>query len=407
MASVLRLARRAGSGGAAAVLPAAALLSFGLTGDETRRQEAAACEGKGRRQRPGMVFVGSGSSTGCPRPSCALMFGAGSRPADYAAKAKDPEELAAMRDACRVSALATEGDPRYNKNYRGNPSLLISHGNDDGAGRTDNDEPDRRRRERRNVVIDVGKTFTENALRWMPKVGAASIDAVVLTHEHADAIGGLDDLRGFQGVPKPNPKTGFPDADPLPVYSSRRCQDVLRRQFFYLFPNKEHDGAGVTTAEDGTKVRRFVASLDFRVVEYFEPFVAAGLRMVPLPVMHGEDLVCNGYAFTLDGAVGEKKTNVVYLSDISRLPAEVEEYIRNELPATDVLILDSLSFDKKNATHVNLIEAIGMVKRIRPKRTYLVGMGCDSFLEHDEMNEELKGLDVDVQLAHDGLLLQV
>ena len=59
-----------------------------------------------------MVFIGSGSSTGCPRPSCALMFGAGSRPAD----SKDDPELAAMRDACRVSALATEGDPRYNRN---------------------------------------------------------------------------------------------------------------------------------------------------------------------------------------------------------------------------------------------------------------------------------------------------
>lgn len=382
-----RLARRAGS--SAAVLPATALLSFSFSGDEESHRQVAVCD---EGEKVGMIFIGTGSSTGCPRPSCALMFGAESRPIDT----EDPE-LVAMRGMCRVSSLATKGDPRFNKNYRGNPSLLISHKNNDGA-----DEPGRRKR--RNVVIDVGKTFTENALRWMPRIGVTSIDAVVLSHEHADAIGGLDDLRGFQSVPKPNPSTGFPDTNSLPVYSSRQCQDVLRRQFFYLFPKKQ-DGAGVSTTKDGKKVKRFVASLDFQVVEYFRPFVAAGLKMIPLPVMHGEDLVCNGYAFTLDGATEEKKTNVVYLSDISRLPKDVEEYIRNELPATDILILDSLSFDKKNATHINLIEAIEMVKRIKPKRTFLVGMGCDSFLEHDEMNDELKRLDVDVQLAHDGLFL--
>ena len=66
-------------------------------------------------------------------------------------------------------------------------------------------------------------------------------------------------------------------------------------------------------------VQRFVSKLDFCVVQSFKPFVAAGLRMVPLPVLHGEDLVCNGYAFSLEGkgaGSNGKKTNVVYVSTI-------------------------------------------------------------------------------------------
>ena len=66
---------------------------------------------------------------------------------------------------------------------------------------------------------------------------------------------------------------------------------------------------------DGKTVRRHVSKLDFCVVNSFQPFLASGLKMIPLPVMHGEDLVCNGYAFSLNGSKG-KKTNVVYVSTL-------------------------------------------------------------------------------------------
>ena len=74
--------------------------------------------------------------------------------------------------------------------------------------------------------------------------------------------------------------------------------------------------AGQSVAPDGTCVQRHVSKLDFCVVQSFQPFIAAGLRMFPLPVMHGEDLVCNGYAFSLDSGNGKTKTNVVYVSSM-------------------------------------------------------------------------------------------
>ena len=131
------------------------------------------------------------------------------------------------------------------------------------------------------------------------------------------AIAGLDDLRGFQMQPIRNPKTGLPEQTPISVYLSQTCVKALKAQFFYLFPTVNTNlvaVAGQSVASDGTSIRRHVSKLDFCVVQSFQPFVAAGLRMIPLPVMHGEDLVCNGYAFSLNSGIGKKKTNVVYVS---------------------------------------------------------------------------------------------
>ena len=91
-----------------------------------------------------------------------------------------------MAKFCKVSSMATRGDPKNNKDYRGNPSLMIVHrNNDDGSLEDSENEKDRLK----TVVIDVGKTFTENALRWMPQHGLTALDSIVLTHEHMDAIG--------------------------------------------------------------------------------------------------------------------------------------------------------------------------------------------------------------------------
>lgn len=220
----------------------------------------------------------------------------------------------------------------------------------------------------------------------------------------------------------------------MALYLSQTCLEALRDQFFYLFPKSEDGSAGENALPDGTKVRRHVSKIDFCVVQSFKPFLAAGLRMIPLPVMHGEDLICNGYAFSLNESKG-KKTNIVYvsmngmqqnvfdrlwhtshlnslalvlqLSDISRMPQETEEYIMLQLPPIDVLVVDALTLDRSNPTHFNLQQALDVVRRLKPKRTYLVGMSCDSFLPHDEMNKELESLDVQVEFAYDGLMLEM
>ena len=355
-----------------------------------------------------ILFLGTGSSTGCPKPLCALL--------------QDHTD-----SSCFVSNLAMEGNPKYNKNYRNNPSILISHANDDD---TNNVNAENRLR---SVIIDVGKTFREGALRWMPSHNK-HIDAIVLTHGHADAIGGMDDVRGFQSIIKNENASNRKDkyrVQPIPVFLSDECLQVVSRQFPYLVPDESKDltfSDSSILKDNKPVVKRHVAALNYHTIEPFEPFLAAGLKIIPLPVKHGEDMICLGFAFSLKHVnvskrshsfnnptnhkesffENEKKvTNIVYLSDISRMLSKTESFIMEKLPPTDILIIDSLLRHRRHSTHYNLDQAIAMARTLGAKKTYIVGMNCDDFKPHDEMNKELALLDgVSVQLAHDGLLLE-
>jgi phosphoribosyl 1,2-cyclic phosphodiesterase len=286
------------------------------------------------------------------------------------------------------------GDPIHNRNYRNNPSLIISLANH-------NNESNKKQ----TVIIDVGKTFREGALRWLPKYGIHGIDAIILTHQHMDAAAGLDDVRGFQQY-RQNPEPGQrPIQVPMPLYLSQHCIECLQEQFPFLFPkSKDPEGPG-TISQEGKKpvVARHVASFDTHVFQDFKPFEPLpGFQVTPLPVMHGEDLISYGFAFTIED------TNVVYLSDISRMLPETLEYIQSSLPQpTHILVLDALLLDGTNPTHFNLQDAIALTKQIHPLQTLLVGMNCDSFLPHDETNERLQSEFGNIKLAHDGQIIEI
>ena len=91
------------------------------------------------------------------------------------------------------------------------------------------------------VHIDVGKTFRESFVRWYLRLGITSFDALILSHDHADATFGIDDIRGVQG------------GQATPIYLSEQTLATLDRQFPYL-----------TRKPTGNElVKRFVSQLDF------------------------------------------------------------------------------------------------------------------------------------------------
>lgn len=285
---------------------------------------------------------------------------------------------------CNVSNKAILGNPVDNKDYRNNPSLLIAQ----------YDEHDKRMK---HIIIDVGKTFREASLRWFPVHGIDTLDAVILTHEHADASFGLDDIRGYQRVSKFRGKSGFPETIPMKVYLSRPCLNTLSPMFPWLFPAQQPRGIRDPTQPE---VKRFVSKLDLHLFDSFDSLDVEGLSVVPLPVMHGEDFLSYGFAFTCG------KTNIVYLSDISRMLPETMDFIHHKLPPTDILIVDSLYPQGTHPVHYSMAQAITVVNQIKPKQTYIVGINCDAFLPHDEMNKELRRRYGNLQLAHDGLCIE-
>lgn len=230
-----------------------------------------------------------------------------------------------------------------------------------------------------------------------------------------DAVGGLDDLRGFQKVRnlealKIKGNESVPSPPPvrvsMPIFLSEECHGIVSKQFPWLFPRKDKP----KKKNSGDKVvKRDVASLDVNIIQAYQPFRVKGLNVLPLPVWHGEDLVCMGFAFSITNPTTERTTNVLYLSDISRMMPETLRVIKEELPSTDILVVDSLLPNRLHPVHFHMGQAIELAKEVGARQSYLLGMDCDRFLPHDEMNAKLaeEYPKLSIQLAHDGQVIHL
>ena len=163
----------------------------------------------------------------------------------------------------------------------------------------------------------------------------------------------------------------------------------------------------MTSTTNKPIVKRDVSALVYHTITHFEPFDAAGLKIIPLPVIHGEDFICNGYAFTIINSNTEKKSTILYLSDMSRMPLETMDFIQKNLPPIAIFVVDSLLQHEEHPVHYSLNQAIALAQKINPKQTYIVGINCDDFPDHDVMNRKLSEKNPSIQLAHDGLSIDL
>ena len=90
------------------------------------------------------------------------------------------------------------------------------------------------------------------------------------------------------------------------------------------------------------------------------------------------------------------RLQVVYLSDVSRVPPETLEWLAKRPIA--VLVVDAMYKDKPHPTHFSLPEALDLVRSVKPKRAILVGMSDDI-----EYNAVRAGLPERYVVCGDGL----
>ena len=207
-----------------------------------------------------------------------------------------------------------------------------------------------------NLLIDTPPDMRTQLLRE----GIGIIHSVLYTHEHADHLFGLDDLRIF---------AHYLDRD-LPIYCDRRVEARIRLAFDYAFDP-------VVRAIPAGGVPR----LTFERVGV-EPFHVLGVRVTPVPLGHGRFSV-----------LGFRFGNVAYCTDTNEIPPESMRL----LEGLDTLVLDALRH-RPHATHFSLDEAVAVAELLAPKRTLFTHICHD--LDHEATNAALPP---GMELAYDGL----
>ncbi len=250
-----------------------------------------------------LTFLGTGTSTGVPSIGCEC-------------------------ETC------TSDDPR-DKRLR--VSILIEHAN-------------------QSVLVDTSSDFRQQALRHKLK----RLDAVVITHCHADHIFGLDDIRPL------NFRYGA-----LGVYANENAWPDIRRIFKYIF-EPSHFGGGLPQVIPHT------------VVSGASFCLGSELEITPLEVIHGR-LPVMAYRFN----------DFAYATDLSEIPPTTMAAMNN----LDVLVLDCLRF-KEHPTHLWLDRALEYIAKINPLRAYLTHIAHDVKHERDS-----RRLPEGVEWAYDGLVV--
>lgn len=217
------------------------------------------------------------------------------------------------------------------------------------------------RRHGRTLLVD---TPPELRLQLV-EAGARHIDAVFLSHPHADHAHGIDDLRIF----------GLRSRRPVPLYVAAEYADELRARFAYIW-SAGPPSAGIT-----------VPDLDLRAFEDRERLDASGFPIMPIGFPHGAH---RSYGFRLD--------DLAVIVDAKAVPEDAVEL----LAGVRVLVLNALWFGHPHPSHMNVEEAIAVSRTLRAERTYLTHLSHR--LEHGELEERLPD---GVRAAYDGLEVEV
>lgn len=206
------------------------------------------------------------------------------------------------------------------------------------------------------ILFDAGPDLRQQALR----VGLKRLDAVLLTHAHADHISGIDDLRPLN----------FAQHSSIPLYATADVLADVRERFAYAFSELKSESTR--------------PALDLVTITHQQPFQIGELTFLPLAVQHGSQTI-----------TGFRCGSLGYVTDASALC----DTTRAALQDLDVLVLNALR-SKPHPTHFSIAQALELIAELQPQRSFLVHMGHE--VDHASTNAQFPP---HVRLAFDGLLV--
>jgi phosphoribosyl 1,2-cyclic phosphate phosphodiesterase len=230
-------------------------------------------------------------------------------------------------------------DPAEPRNRRTRVSILVEH-------------KDTR------ILVDSGPDMREQLLA----ASIGTIDAVIWTHEHADHVFGIDDLRQIYHL----------RGTPVPGYARASTRARLEGMFGYVFHGRH--GYPPTVAMQDLPDTLQLGELTIKVTD--QP--------------HGS-ITSAGLRFEGDGK------SVGYATDISGITDPMRALYTN----LDIWIVDALR-RRPHPTHPHLEQALGWIAELAPCRAALTHM--DQSMDYATLRAELPA---GVEPAYDGLELQL
>lgn len=217
------------------------------------------------------------------------------------------------------------------------------------------------------ILIDTSPDLRQQAMLYFPQK-APRLDAILLTHTHADHLHGLDDIRPFN----------FYQQHAIPLYAEPHYLEDVRTKFAYIF-NPSQEGGGKP------RLQLVPVTDAFTLKETSHPALQK-LEVTPLPLVHGS-ISCLGFR------IG----NIAYVTDCSYISDETIA----KMQGLEILFLDCLR-PKPHSTHFHIELSLEYAHRIGAKKTVLTHMGFE--IEYESFR---KSLPRGIVPAYDGMKLRV
>ena len=256
-----------------------------------------------------------------------------------------------------------------------------------------------------SILVDCGPDFRSQMLR----AGIGHLDGILLTHNHKDHTGGIDDVRSLNYI----------DKRAAEIYCESRVLESLQREYPYAFASPRYPGAPEWhlhiienkpfTVHPNKEDRELVwvhnvgygykmpdGSVKACPEDNIEPALndGKGVQVTPIRGIHGQMPI-----------LGFRIGGIAYLTDFSSIPEE--EFAK--LEGLEHVTLNTVSYAPHHS-HFSLDEALQIADRIQAKYTWLTHLS-HTFPVHRQFCEELRrlcaerGIRSDVQPAYDGLVI--